>query len=105
MNIRCWDELAKYGAVDVLRREYGSLYLATPEPDYHVSLAIDLEQIPPEGGTRSATTHVGGVLTIFLSIRGQRSFHQFHCASQEERSSCAVRTSLQRTKTIGEFWI
>ena len=50
MNIRCWDELARYGAVDVLRREYGSLYLETPEPDYHVSLAIDLEQAPPEGG-------------------------------------------------------
>jgi actin related protein 2/3 complex subunit 2 len=56
MNIRCWDELAQYGAVDVLRREYGPLYLATPEPDYHVSLTIDLEQIPPEGGTYSVTT-------------------------------------------------
>ena len=55
MNIRCWDELAQYGAVDVLRREYGSLFLATPEPDYHVSLAIDLEQIPPEGGAYSVT--------------------------------------------------
>ena len=53
MNIRCWDELAKYDAVDVLRREYGPLYLPTPEPDYHVSLSIDLEQVPPEGGARS----------------------------------------------------
>lgn len=56
MNIRCWDELVQHGAMDVLRREYGSLYLPTPEPDYHVSLAIDLEQIPPEGGACS----VGG---------------------------------------------
>lgn len=56
MNIRCWDELAQYGAVDVLRREYGSLYLATPEPDYHVSLSIDLEQVPPEGGACSVGT-------------------------------------------------
>jgi len=56
MNIRCWDELARYGAVDVLRREYGSLYLPTPEPDYQVSLAIDLEQVPPEGGESSFTT-------------------------------------------------
>jgi len=64
MNIRCWDELAQYGAVDVLRREYGSLYLATPEPDYHVSLAIDLEQVPPEAGAYSVTiTSVGGILT------------------------------------------
>ena len=56
MNIRCWGELAQYGAVDVLRREYGSLYLETPEPDYHVSLTIDLEQIPPEGGACPVTT-------------------------------------------------
>lgn len=55
MNIRCWDELVQYGAADVLRREYGPLYLAAPEPDYHVSLAIDLEQIPPEGGTYPVT--------------------------------------------------
>jgi len=65
MNIRCWDELAQYGAVDVLRREYGSLYLTTPEPDYHVSLAIDLEQIPAEGGgCTAATTFVDGTLTF-----------------------------------------
>jgi actin related protein 2/3 complex subunit 2 len=54
MNIRCWDELARYGAVDVLRREYGALYLETPEPDYHVSLTIDLEQVPLEGEARDA---------------------------------------------------
>lgn len=50
MNIRCWDELAKYGAHDVLSREYGSLVRAETEPDHHVSLEIDLEQVPPEGG-------------------------------------------------------
>lgn len=72
MNIRCWDELAQYGAVNVLRREYGSLYLATPEPDYHVSLTIDLEQVPPEGGACSIITiSVGCMLTFSLWIRGQ----------------------------------
>ena len=76
MNIRCWDELAQYGAVDVLRREYGSLYLATPEHDYHVSLAIDLEQVPPEGGARSATAlPVNCMLTSSEWIRAQRRLH------------------------------
>jgi len=64
MNIRCWDELAQYGAVNVLRREYGPLYLETPEPDYHVSLAIDLEQIPPEGGACPVETVSIGTLTF-----------------------------------------
>jgi len=46
MSIRCWDELVKYGAMDVLKREYGSLLQAQPEPEYNVSLEIDLEQVP-----------------------------------------------------------
>ena len=51
MHIRCWDELVRYGALDVLRREYGALLAATPEPEYNVSLEVDLTQAPPEGGT------------------------------------------------------
>jgi len=50
MNIRCWEELVKYGAVDVLKREYGSLLKADPEPEYHISLEIDLENIPTGEG-------------------------------------------------------
>jgi len=50
MHIRCWDELVKFGAMDVLQREYGTL-LTDPEPEYHVSLEIDVSQPPPEGGT------------------------------------------------------
>ncbi|KAJ6474606.1 actin-related protein ARPC2 [Mycena vitilis] len=46
MHIRCWDELVRYGAMDVLQREYGSLLQPQPEPEYNVSLAIDLEQLP-----------------------------------------------------------
>jgi actin related protein 2/3 complex, subunit 2 len=50
MNIRCWTELARYGANSVLKREYGSLLKDQPEPDYNVTLEIDLDQVPPEGG-------------------------------------------------------
>ena len=50
MHIRCWDELVRYGALDVLRREYGSLVQAQPESDYNISLSIDLDTAPPEGG-------------------------------------------------------
>ncbi|KZT65861.1 actin-related protein ARPC2 [Daedalea quercina L-15889] len=54
MSIRCWDELVKYGVNDVLQREYGGLLAAQPEPDYNVSLEINLEQLPPEGEQRDA---------------------------------------------------
>ena len=50
MNIRCWGELVQYGAMEVLQREYGPLLVSQAEPDYNVSLQIDLEQVPAEPG-------------------------------------------------------
>ena len=50
MHIRCWDELVKYGAMDVLQREYGALLASHPEQEYNISLEIDLEQIPTDPG-------------------------------------------------------
>lgn len=50
MHIRCWDELVQYGAIDVLKREYGSLLQPQSEPEYNVSLAIDLDQLPARNG-------------------------------------------------------
>ena len=50
MSIRCWDELVKYGVDSVLQREYGSRIQPQPEPEYNVSLEIDLEQFPATPG-------------------------------------------------------
>jgi len=57
MHIRCWDELVRYGALDVLKREYGPLVQAQPESEYNISLLIDLETAPPEGEQRDAFIH------------------------------------------------
>ena len=57
MQIRCWDELVKYGALDILKREYGALLTAQAEQEYNISIQIDLEQIPADPGT----------ISIFLS--------------------------------------
>ncbi|PFH51959.1 hypothetical protein AMATHDRAFT_58189 [Amanita thiersii Skay4041] len=54
MHIRCWDELVRYGAIDVLQREYGALLVGQAEQDYNVSLMIDLEQVPAEPEAREA---------------------------------------------------
>lgn len=54
MHIRCWDELVKYGAMDILKREYGSLVAEQPEEEYNVSLLIDLEQVPESANARDA---------------------------------------------------
>jgi len=45
MRIKCFNELAKYGALDVLRCEYGAYLMATPEQDYDVSLQFNLDSL------------------------------------------------------------
>jgi actin related protein 2/3 complex subunit 2 len=64
MHIRCWDELIRYGAMDVIRREYGSLVQAQPESEYNISLIIDLETAPPEGGELIRMLGLFNLLTI-----------------------------------------
>ena len=59
MNIRCWDELVRYGVNEIMQREYGSLLKSQPEPEYNISLEIDLEQLPPEGGTYPPRVSMG----------------------------------------------
>ncbi|RCI03843.1 hypothetical protein CU098_012790, partial [Rhizopus stolonifer] len=44
----CSHELFSFGALDVLKREYGDLLLDAPEQGYDVTLSIDLEKAPSE---------------------------------------------------------
>ncbi|KAJ3219918.1 hypothetical protein HDU67_008447 [Dinochytrium kinnereticum] len=46
MFMKCFSELRQYGADSVLRRVYGNLLQAAPEPGYDVTLKIDLERLP-----------------------------------------------------------
>lgn len=52
MAIQCWGDLAKYGAREHLQKTYGEYLLeeAQTEPEYNVSLKIDLERIPESPG-------------------------------------------------------
>ncbi|KAJ3209268.1 hypothetical protein HDU82_001095 [Entophlyctis luteolus] len=45
MNMRCYSELRAYGADAVLRREYGNLLQASPEPGFDVTLRIDEDRL------------------------------------------------------------
>lgn len=49
IQVRCFDELLKYGAQQVLEREYGP-YVVAPEPGYNFSVQVDLEAIPADKG-------------------------------------------------------
>lgn len=51
--LRCYEDLVKYGAHDVLQREYGP-YIVDPEPGFQFSIVVDLEQLPAEAEEREA---------------------------------------------------
>ncbi|KAG8930979.1 hypothetical protein FRC03_005846 [Tulasnella sp. 419] len=100
MNIRCWEELVKYGALDVLKKEYGS-YLKDPsatEPGYHVSLEFDLEQLPPSGEPRETLIKSAALLRRHaLSAPFIRAF-----ATQKELEAAPVPTD-GSPRDIGEL--
>lgn len=49
IQIKCYRDLVKYGAEQVLNREYGE-YVVSPEPGYDFSILVDLENLPAEKG-------------------------------------------------------
>ena len=52
LQIRCYQDLVRYGAQDVLNREYGP-YVVAPEPGYDFSVEVDLENLPADKGQLS----------------------------------------------------
>jgi len=49
IQIRCFKDLVRYGAEQVLQREYGH-YVVAPEPGFDFSVMIDLENLPVDKG-------------------------------------------------------
>lgn len=49
MEIRCWKQLEACGAMDILKRDYGSWIRPEVESGYNITLEFDYAQVPPEG--------------------------------------------------------
>jgi actin related protein 2/3 complex subunit 2 len=49
IQIRCFPDLVKYGAEEVLQREYGD-YMTSVEPGFDFSVLVDLENLPESKG-------------------------------------------------------
>ena len=49
ISIKCFPDLVKYGAQEVLEREYGP-FIVAPEAGYDFSVQVDLENLPAEQG-------------------------------------------------------
>lgn len=51
IRVSCFDELVKYGALQVLEKEYGP-YVVAPELGYNFSVQVDLADLPDEKEAR-----------------------------------------------------
>jgi actin related protein 2/3 complex subunit 2 len=49
IQVKCFDELLRYGAQQVLEREYGP-YVIAPESGYNFSVQVDMESLPEDKG-------------------------------------------------------
>ena len=47
--VKCYKELLRYGAQEVLEREYGT-YIVSPEAGYDFSVLVDLDNLPADQG-------------------------------------------------------
>lgn len=61
LQIRCYPDLVKYGAEQVLQREYGD-YVHPVEPGYDFSVLVDLDNLPPTKGTRAPNCNISARL-------------------------------------------
>jgi len=55
ISVKCFRELVRYGAEEVLQREYGP-YITSPEAGYDFSVLLDLENLPSDQGMCISTT-------------------------------------------------
>lgn len=65
IQVKCYDELVRYGAQQVLEREYGPFVVA-PESGYNFSVQVDLESLPEEKGM-NASHYVWHMLMQYIS--------------------------------------
>lgn len=72
IQIKCFPDLVKYGARQVLEREYGE-YVTAVESGYDFSVLIDLEKLPEGKGGRWHLECVFSPNDIILTSRLQRS--------------------------------
>lgn len=69
--MRCFQELVKYGAQEVLEREYGP-YIIAPESGYDFSIQVDLEDLPAEQGMANITERVNWGMVLLIHCRLHR---------------------------------
>lgn len=83
ISVKCFRELAQYGAQGVLEREYGP-YIVAPEPGYDFSMLIDLDDLPSEPEAREELVRRVSLLKRnAMAAPFERAFEEFTKQAEE----------------------
>ncbi|KFY26854.1 hypothetical protein V491_01144 [Pseudogymnoascus sp. VKM F-3775] len=101
LQIKCYDELVKYGANKILEREYGS-YVVPPENGYDFSVQVDLDNLPEDQGERDALIRSISLLKRnAVAAPFEQAFEEHH-ALHEEASKFTSEEAPQGVREGGE---
>ncbi|EGZ76498.1 ARP2/3 complex 34 kDa subunit [Neurospora tetrasperma FGSC 2509] len=101
LQIRCFQDLVRYGAEQVLNREYGDL-VVPPEAGYDFSIQIDLENLPAEQEARDALVMKIALLKRNAMAAPFEQAYQEHYALKEEASKFTSEEAPQGVREGGE---
>ncbi|KAK4449512.1 Arp2/3 complex, 34 kd subunit p34-Arc-domain-containing protein [Podospora aff. communis PSN243] len=101
IQIRCYKDLVRYGAEQVLQREYGS-YVVPPEPGYDFSVLVDLEKLPADKAERDELVNKIALLKRNAMAAPFEQAYQEHYQLREAASKFTSEEAPQGVREGGE---
>lgn len=107
MAIECWPDLAKYGARESLEKEYAGYIVpeAETEPEYNVSLAIDLEHLPRTDDERAELiSHISLIKRNAIAAPFNAAFEEQKTLQANYKDAAGAQMAdAQQQETKGEL--
>jgi actin related protein 2/3 complex subunit 2 len=101
IQIRCWKDLVKYGAEQVLQREYDQ-YVVPPESGFDFSVLLDLESLPEDKDARDALALKFALLKRNAMAAPFEHAYSEHYKLREEASKFSTEDAPQGVREGGE---
>ncbi|KAL2110623.1 hypothetical protein VUR80DRAFT_927 [Thermomyces stellatus] len=101
IQIRCFKDLVRYGAEQVLQREYGD-YVIAPEPGFDFSVMIDLENLPSEQEARDALVMKMALLKRNAMAAPFEAAYEEHYRLKEQASKYTSEEAPDAVRSGGE---
>ncbi|KZF25905.1 P34-Arc-domain-containing protein [Xylona heveae TC161] len=101
ISVKCFNDLVKYGAQDVLAREYGP-YIVSPEPGFDFSIQVDLENLPEDPAARDELVRkISLMRRNAMAAPFERAFEE-HAKFAEEASKFSSESAPEGVREGGE---